>query len=78
MYSAEMKEKDAEITELGEEFNFKLGKFYSIEPKGWKEMERVWFVSIDSPDLEKLREKYGLTKKLNENEFHFTCAVRKK
>ena len=74
----EIKDKDLDIKEIGEEFNFELGEFYSTKPDSWKEMERVWFVSVISPELEKLRESYGLSKKINSHEFHFTCAVRRK
>jgi len=78
MHSDELKEKDTEINEIGEHISFKLGKFYSTKPEGWAEMERVWFVTVESPELERLRKKYKLTKKLNGHEFHLTCAVRRK
>jgi len=78
MYSDELKEKNTEIKEIGENISFKLGKFYSTNPEGWAEMERVWFVTVESPELERLRKKYKLTKKLDSHEFHLTCAIRKK
>jgi len=69
-----------DIKELGQEFSFKLDKFYSTQPDGWKDMDRVWFVSIIAPELERLRQKYGLSKsyKGDGHKFHFTIAVRKK
>ena len=76
--SSETEGKELEIKELGQEFSFKLGKFYSIEPKNWKEMERVWFVTVESPELERLRKKYKLTKKIEGHEFHVSVAVRRK
>jgi len=79
MNQDEFKE-ETKIKEIGREFSFKLGKFYSTEPEGWDEMERVWFVSVISPELEKLRKKYGLpqTYKGLNHDFHFTCAIKKK
>ena len=74
----EVEDDDLEIKEIGQEFNFELGEFYQTKPDSWEEMEKVWFVSVVSPELEKLRENYGLSKKLNGHDFHFTCAVRKK
>jgi len=67
-----------EIKELGEEFEFKTGKTYSVEPAGWKEMSEVWFMDIDSPALEKLRQKYKLPKLLQGHNFHISFAVKKK
>ena len=78
MYGDEIKDEDVVIKEIGKDISFKLGKFYSTNPMGWDEMERVWFITVDSPELEKLRNKYKLSKKLNGHEFHISCAVRKK
>jgi len=77
-YGDEVNENKLEIEELGDEFEFKVGKMYSVEPEGWDEMERVWFLEVQSPQLEKLRAKYGLSKKLNGHEFHITCAIKRK
>jgi hypothetical protein len=73
-------DKDIDITDVGKEFSFKLGKFYSTKPENWDEMERVWFVSVISPELENLRKKYKLPKtyKGKGHDFHMTVAVRKK
>jgi len=77
MNGDEIEDKDLEIKEVGKEFSFSLGDFKTANPKGWDEMEAVYFVQIDSEELEKLREKYGLPKKLNGHEFHVTVAVEK-
>jgi len=67
-----------EIEELWEDIEFTLGKVYSTEPDGWEEMERVWFIEVFSPQLENIREKYGLSKKIKTHEFHITISIRKK
>ena len=77
-YSDEVKEKKLDIKEIGQEFSFKVGKMYSVNPDGWKEMERVWFLEIFSPELENLRKKYGLSKLVGGHQYHLTIAVQKK
>jgi len=69
-----------EIKEIGRDFSFKLDKMHSTRPEGWDDMERVWFLSVQSPELEKLRKKYKLPKsyKGKGHDFHITIAVRKK
>lgn len=67
-----------DIKEIGEEFEFKTGKIYSVNPEGWKEVSEVWFMDIDSPDLEKLRQKYNLPKFIKGHNFHISFAVKKK
>jgi len=76
---SEYKDNDLEeIKELGEEFEFKTGKIYSVNPDGWDEMSSVWFMDIDSPALEKLRQKYGLPKLMEDHIFHISFAVKRK
>jgi len=65
------------IKEVGKEFNFELGEFKTTDPEGWDEMNAVYFVQIHSKELEDLRKKYDLSKKLNGHEFHITIAVDK-
>lgn len=78
IYEDEVKEKELEIKEIGQEFNFNLGEFKSTKPDGWDEVEEVYFVNIYSEELEDLREKYKLPRKLNGHEFHITIALEKK
>lgn len=77
MYSDES-ENIEKIEEIGSKFNFRMKDVYFVNPEGWDEMDRVWFIQVDSQALENLRRKYGLSKKLNGHEFHITFAVRKK
>jgi len=67
------------IEEDGNTYEFKITSVDSVEPFGWDEMERVWFVRCLSPQLEELREKYGLTPLMNGgHNFHITVAVKLK
>ena len=70
-------ELDDDIKELGEEFYFKLSDVKSTNPEGWDEVKKVYFVEVESPELEKLRQKYDLPKRLNGHQFHITIGVVK-
>jgi len=67
-----------DFDEIGSDIPFYMGDVYSTEPEGWDEMERVWFIQVDSEELENIRQKYGFSKKLNGHEFHITFAIRRK
>lgn len=66
------------IAERGHFYRYTLGPLKTVEPSGWPEVSRVWFIEIRSPELEKLRKSYGLRPLLNGHPFHLTVAVRKK
>ena len=68
------------LLERGKELSFTLGPVREVNPEGWDEMERAWFIQVRSPDLEKLRKSYGLSALPSNNkyDFHITFAVRRK
>lgn len=68
------------ITERGHHFHYTLGPIKEVQPAGWDEMSRVWFIEIESPELQELRKSYGLSAlpKDGKHPFHVTIAVRKK
>ena len=68
------------LTERGKRFRYTTGAVKTVQPAGWPTMNRVWFVKIHSPELEVLRQSYGLSPrpKNNEFDFHLTVAVRRK
>ncbi len=71
---------EPEISERGKPFRYTIGRFYSVVPAGWPNVEKVWFLKVHSPELQALRKSYGLTPfpKNNEYDFHITCAIRKR
>jgi len=73
-------DNELKIEELGDDINFKIKEVYSTNPAGWDEMSKVWFVSIDAPDLKKIRKKYDLpeTYKDKGHDFHITIGVQRK
>ena len=70
------------ITELGKHFYYQVGELQEVKTEGWEDIERAWFLSARSPELEKLRKSYGLTPEPERDgetyHFHITVAVRRK
>jgi hypothetical protein len=65
------------ISEVGKMYPFFLRSIESVNPDGWDEVERVWFVRVESKELEELRKKYGLSPKVHgDHDFHITIAVK--
>jgi len=62
---------------------FALKRLVSLSPAGWKDVDRVWFIECDSPDLKNYRKSLGLTPlpkgedNGHEYRFHITFAVHK-
>ena len=66
-----------DVEEDGDDFLFTVEGIDSVDPEGWDEMEKVWFVRCKSPELEALREKYGLTPLMHgDHQFHISIAVK--
>lgn len=71
MYEDESKGK--KIKEFGKKFSFTPLGFYTMVMD-----DREYFMlAVDSPELAKLRQRYGLSPKLNGHTFHVTLGVRK-
>jgi hypothetical protein len=63
--------------ERGKVFRYNIGKIKTCVPDGWEEFGRVWFVEVNSPELQNLRKSYGLSS-LPKHPFHITIGVRRK
>lgn len=68
------------ITERGKQFHYSLGRLKTVEPADWPGVERVWYITVHSPELQALRRSYGLSSLPHggEYDFHATVAVRKR
>lgn len=68
------------ITERGKQYTYTLGRIYAVEPEGWPEMAKVWYVKVHSPELQELRRSYGLSSLPSDgkHDFHVSVAVRRK
>lgn len=63
-----------EIEECGEIIHFKLIDCKVVHPAKWQEIDEVYFIVIDSPQLDLIRQKYGLPKR--EYDFHITIGIK--
>jgi DNA-directed RNA polymerase beta subunit len=66
----------------GQPIRFALKRLVSLVPDGWKGVDRVWFIEVDSPDLRKYRKDIGFDAlprgdKGHEHRFHITFAIHK-
>ncbi len=68
------------IKERGKLYTYSLGRLKSVEPAGWPDISRVWFITVHSPDLQELRRSHGLSSLPRDGEFdfHVTVCVRRK
>ena len=62
---------------LGQTVSFTVTGCTSLKPRGWEEMERVWIVTIQSPELETLRARALLPPKILAHEFHIVIGTRR-
>ncbi|CUI17753.1 hypothetical protein PNK_2150 [Candidatus Protochlamydia naegleriophila] len=62
------------ITEVGQSYSFRVKNFTHVSTK----QKDYAIIEVDSPELEKLREKYGLPPKLFNHEFHITIGDKNK
>jgi len=65
-----------EIEECGEIISFVPKDCRAVHPPRWKRIDEVYFIAIEAPQLDKIREKYGLPKR--EYDFHITIGVKPK
>lgn len=66
------------ISERGKAFHYTLGPVRTVAPTTWDGVSRVWYITVNSPELRELRRSYGLSAQPNEDwDFHVTFAVRK-
>lgn len=70
----------SKITERGKQFHYSLGRFKTVEPADWPGVERIWYITVHSPELQALRRSYGLTSLPHDGnyDFHITVAVRRR
>lgn len=77
IYPDEMKEYSLEqIKEVGTTIYFQPLECNLATPPNWKEIDQVYFIVVDSPQLDQIREKYGLPNR--EYKFHITIGVKPK
>lgn len=76
MYPREIKEYGIEeIYETGTPISFQLKECQIVHPPNWKEIDKVYFITVEAPELDRIREKYRLPKR--EYDFHITIGVQR-
>ena len=60
--------------ELGTEFSFELKEIRSFTLHTRDGLKKLWVIAVDAPQLEALRESYGLPPKLKGYDFHVTLG----
>lgn len=65
-----------EMEDCGEVISFVPKKCQVVHPPRWKEIGEVYFIVVDAPQIDQIREKYGLPKR--EYDFHITIGVKPK
>lgn len=63
-----------EIKELGQEYTFTLIELRTVKLNKNNKMQKLWLIAVEAPELEKLRENYGLSSKLKGHDFHITIG----
>lgn len=77
MYENEQIENEIwEIKELGQEFTFTILELRTVKLNRDNKMKKLWLLAVSAPELEKLRESYGLTSKLKGHDFHITIGTQ--
>jgi len=77
VYPEEMqKYKLNKIAECGKTIYFTLKTCKVVHPSTWKEVDEVYVIVVEAPELEKIRKKYGLPKQTYE--FHITIGIKPK
>ncbi|MBS0603890.1 MAG: hypothetical protein JSS60_02505 [Verrucomicrobia bacterium] len=66
-----------ELKDLDKSFSFKINGVSSLNPKRWPGVEKVYFLRISSPELEKFRERCLLPSRIRGHEFHVAIAYKK-
>lgn len=65
-----------EIKELGQEFTFTVMELRTVKLNQNNKMKKLWLLAVAAPELEKLRENYGLSPKLKNHDFHITICTQ--
>jgi hypothetical protein len=65
-----------EINELGQEFTFTVMELRTVKLNKNNKVQKLWLLAVAAPELEQLRESYGLSSKLKNHDFHITIGTQ--
>lgn len=77
MYENERIENEIwDIDELGKEYSFSIMEIRTVKLNKNNQMKKLWLIAVSSPELEQLREKYGLKPLLKGHDFHISIGTQ--
>lgn len=77
MYENEQIENEIwEINELGKEYTFTVLELRSVKLTNNNKLRKLWLLAVRAPELEKLRQNYGLAPLLKNHDFHITIGTQ--
>lgn len=76
IYETEMTNGIWKINELNKEFNFSIIELRTVPLKQDKSIKKLWLLAVAAPELERLRESYGLSAKLKGHDYHITIGTQ--
>ncbi len=77
IFPDEMKQYGVErVEECGEKIEFVPKECEVVHPPKWEGIDEVYFVVVEAPELDRIREKYGLPKR--KYDYHITIGVKPK
>jgi hypothetical protein len=65
------------IADVGKKFNFRIVNADAIRPSGWKGVDKVWYLTLDAPELESLRVRNGFSPRISDHDFHLTFGIKR-
>jgi hypothetical protein len=65
-----------EIKELVQEFTFTVMELRTVKLNKDNKVKKLWLLAVAAPELEKLRESYGLSSRLKDHDFHITIGMQ--
>jgi len=79
MKRSEVEDNNIKFKHVGKKVSYQMKGVKKVEnPDGWDSMESVWFISIESPDLQNIRRMYGLSPTIKDHDFHITLGVKRR
>lgn len=65
-----------EIKELGQEFSFTILELRTVKLNKDNQIKKLWLLAVDAPELEQLRECYGLPSLMQGHNFHISIGTQ--
>ena len=65
------------ISQSDRSVSFSITGCYCASPKHWPSVDKVWYLSVESPQLESIRYALGMPPHIFKGAFHITFAIQK-